>query len=188
MCSDSSLNPSLWRRVSESCGCLIRWASVAFFRLNPAAQEFFPKTHMRNNQPVGFVPQSGSSPTLLPSFARMFSALRAKSGRVGRLLTVASSVSLLTGLTAQAAIYSNNFDAGLGDAVVAGSAYHMATGGIDNTGYVSVTDALNSQQGMFVLPEFTNGELVSGFKATFKVQIGGGTSRAADGMAFAFSS
>lgn len=188
MCSDSSLNPSLWRRVSESCGCLIRWASVAFFRLNPTATEFFPKTHMRNNQPVGFGPQSGSTPTLLPSFARMFSALRAKSGRVGRLLTVASSVSLLTGLSAQAAIYSNNFDAELGDAVVAGSAYHMATGGIDDTGYVSVTDAVNSQQGMFVLPEFTNGELVSGFKATFKVQIGGGTSRAADGMAFAFSS
>ncbi len=188
MCSESSLNPSLWRSVLESCGCLIRWVLVAFFRLNPAASEFFPKTHMRNNQPVGFGPQSGPSPTILPSFARMVSALRFKSGRVGRLLAAASSVGLLTGLTAQAAIYTNDFDAGLGDAVVAGTAIHMGAGGVDNSGYVSITDAVASQQGMMVLPEFTNGELVSGFKATFMVRIGGGSARAADGMAFAFSS
>ncbi len=143
---------------------------------------------MRNKQTVGLDPQSGSSPAKSPSFLRALAAMRFTGTRFSRVLAGALGAGLMAGAVSHAATYSNNFNASQGDVTLVGSAKWVATGGDTDSGYVSVTDAVGSQQGMLVLPEFTSGENVSGFKATFKVRIGGGSSRPADGMAFAFSS
>ena len=143
---------------------------------------------MRNKQPVVIDSQGGSVSAQSPSFLRALSAMRISGSRFRRVLAGAVGVGLLTAASSHAATYSNNFNASQGDVDLGGSAKWVATGGDADSGYISVTDAVGSQQGMVVLPEFTSGENVSGFKATFKVRIGGGSARPADGMAFAFSS
>ena len=93
-------------------------------------------------------------------------------------------------LQTQAAIYTNNFatDPTLtGDAVLTGNAKWVPTGGVDGSGYVSLTDAIGSQQSVMVLPDFTQQAIIGGFVADFKVRIGGGSARPADGMAFVFA-
>ncbi|HXJ76244.1 MAG TPA: hypothetical protein VNM37_25525, partial [Candidatus Dormibacteraeota bacterium] len=63
----------------------------------------------------------------------------------------------------------------------------VGAGSYDGSGYISITDAINSQQGSIVLPDFDNGASISGFTLTAKVRIGGGTARPADGMSFSFA-
>ena len=126
---------------------------------------------MRNKQPVVIDSQGGSVSAQSPSFLRALSAMRISGSRFRRVLAGAVGVGLLTAASSHAATYSNNFNASQGDVDLGGSAKWVATGGDADSGYISVTDAVNSQQGMVVLPEFTSGENVSGFKATFKLTL-----------------
>ncbi len=53
-------------------------------------------------------------------------------------------------------------------------------------GFLHLTDALGGQSGQYLLDDFTFGELVMNFRATFTASIRGGTSKAADGFSFNF--
>jgi len=101
------------------------------------------------------------------------------------LLAAASLVPL------QAGTFSNNFNTdptqnGSGAVTVDGAAKWVDTGG--GTGYISITDAINSLNGLMTVPDFDNGEVVGGFTATFKLAIKDGTGNPADGFSFNWAS
>lgn len=88
---------------------------------------------------------------------------------------------------ARAGLFTNDFNVDVGTAVLTGSAQLRATGGVNDSGYVSITDAVNSQQGGLILPDLDAGEAIGGFQADFNILIGGGGARPADGIAFVFA-
>jgi hypothetical protein len=58
---------------------------------------------------------------------------------------------------------------------------------VGGTGYISLTDAINDQQGSILIDDLDAGAAVSGFVATFKLRMGGGSGNAADGFSFNFA-
>jgi hypothetical protein len=93
-------------------------------------------------------------------------------------------------LTAHAGTFSNDFSS----ATISGFTLNGGTrpGGfpypaIEN-GYLALTYAENSEQGTIVLDDLDAGATISGFTATFKLRIGGGSSTPADGLTFHFGS
>jgi hypothetical protein len=87
-----------------------------------------------------------------------------------------------------AGTFTNNFNANPSPVIkILEPAKWVATGGMNNSGYISLTDAaLDQFSGTIVLPNFDNGAPVGGFVATFKLRIGGGSVIAADGFSFNF--
>ena len=55
-------------------------------------------------------------------------------------------------------------------------------GGVDDSGYLKVTDAANGEYGAIVFPDLLNGKAVKSFKFTADFRVGGGTDRPADGF------
>src|SRR6185369_7862019 len=91
---------------------------------------------------------------------------------------------------AYAGTYTNDFNTNPVTAdptfIIRPSAIWRASGSFDGSGYVSITDAVGSQQGTIVLPDFDSGTTVLGFKFYAKVRIGGGSGRPADGFSVNF--
>src|SRR6185503_17486620 len=71
---------------------------------------------------------------------------------------------------------------------VNGTAVVSPTNGIGNSGVLKITVNANSQGGGFTIPDFSSGAPVTNFRAKWKVLIGGGTDRPADGMSLSFGS
>ena len=65
-----------------------------------------------------------------------------------------------------------------------GDAEWRTDGGVDDTGYLKVTDAENGQSGAIVFPELTPGDALESFQITADLRVGGGTARPADGFSF----
>ena len=63
-----------------------------------------------------------------------------------------------------------------------GTAFIDMTGGVDNSGVLKLTRAVNGQAASFVIDDLDGGALVYGFDLTAKVRVGGGTSTPADGF------
>lgn len=105
-----------------------------------------------------------------------------------RILIAALSLGLATH-EAKAGTFSNNFNTGTtapAGTTLNGSAVIEATGGIDNSGVLKITKAINSQSGSFVIDDLDAGAPVYGFDLTAKVRVGGGTSTPADGFSINF--
>ena len=89
----------------------------------------------------------------------------------------------------QAGTFTSDFNGGstppLGT-TVNGSTLIDATGGVDASGVLKLTRAINSQSGSFVIDDLDAGALVYGFELTAKVRLGGGTSTPADGFSINF--
>jgi hypothetical protein len=68
----------------------------------------------------------------------------------------------------------------------AGSATWRSTGGFENTGYVSLTDALTFQMGSLILSDIDAGAPVRGFTIDAMIRLGGGSEFPADGISFNF--
>ena len=62
------------------------------------------------------------------------------------------------------------------------SAWVPTDGNPSNGGYLSITDAVNSQRGAIVFDDFDNGLVVKAFSFSMDVRIGGGTDAPADGI------
>lgn len=62
------------------------------------------------------------------------------------------------------------------------STWVPSDGNPSSGGYLSITDALNSQRGAIVFDDFDNGLVVKGFSFSMDVRIGGGTDAPADGI------
>lgn len=90
----------------------------------------------------------------------------------------------LASANAIAGTYNANFNDGNppAGASLQGSAKVVATGGVGNSGYVSLTDAVGSQQGGLIIDDLDGGQLIGGFTLNFKLLIGGGGSQPADGF------
>ncbi len=72
------------------------------------------------------------------------------------------------------------------DLVIFGNAEVREDGGFGNTGYLSITDALNGQRGAVAFPDLTS-DLEGGvesFRITARIRTGAGTDRPADGFSF----
>ncbi len=67
---------------------------------------------------------------------------------------------------------------------ISGSAAVDTSGGVGNSGALKLTDAANSQIGVFVVNDFRAGAQVTGFCAALRVRVGGGTAPPADGWSF----
>lgn len=68
--------------------------------------------------------------------------------------------------------------------VVAGSAVVSASGGVGDSGVLHLTDAINDQNGAFIIPDFNTNQAVGSFTAAFRMRVGGGTEPPADGFSF----
>mgnify|MGYP000909057006 FL=1 len=70
--------------------------------------------------------------------------------RLGMAATVAACVAL----PAQAAIFNNNFNSDPSGAVtILEPAKWVSSGGVGGSGYISLTDALNDQQGAIIIED-----------------------------------
>lgn len=100
-----------------------------------------------------------------------------------------AKVSVLTAFTAgnNPAITANFNDGGTpADALAFGSASVQASGGVADSGYMSLTTAENGQGGAFMLPTPTSPSPITDFIAVWQMRVGGGTDVPADGFSFAF--
>ncbi len=89
--------------------------------------------------------------------------------------------------TALAATYNANFNNGIPTGMTLyDPAKIVDTGGVANSGYLSLTDAIGSQQGSAIIDDFNNGQPIGGFTAKMKLLIGGGGGTPADGFSFSF--
>lgn len=70
---------------------------------------------------------------------------------------------------------------------VLGSAAVNAAGGVGNTGVLRLTEAVSGQTGTWFVNDFSGGAAVNAFNATFKVELGNGTTPPADGFSFAWA-
>ena len=82
--------------------------------------------------------------------------------------------------------FAANFDDGLvpPGAALYGSATVFATGGVNDTGNLHLTDAVGSVTGGFVLNDLVPGRSISAFTARYKIRIGDGSANPADGFSF----
>jgi len=106
-----------------------------------------------------------------------------------RLLSALALPLALCALSAGAGTYTNDFNAdpaGDPNFIIRAPSAWRSTGSYDNSGYMSINDAANGLQGTIVLPDSDAGAVISSFKLTAKVRIGGGTTRPADGMSINF--
>jgi hypothetical protein len=106
--------------------------------------------------------------------------------------TITSRVARLTVITINqpTPIASFNFDDGAlpeGTAVF-GSATPSLDGGVNNTGVLKLTTAVDGQTGSFIVTNDINpGQTVHGFTVSYMVRIGGGETPPADGMSFVWA-
>lgn len=71
---------------------------------------------------------------------------------------------------------------------LAGTAAVTATGGVGDSGVLHLTDAVNGQNGAFVISNASPSQAVGAFTAAFKARVGGGTEPPADGFSFNWAS
>ena len=67
-----------------------------------------------------------------------------------------------------------------------GTAELREDGGVDNTGYLRVTDANNGESGLIILPDLSDppGSALESFQITADLRVGAGTDSPADGFSF----
>src|SRR5687767_5345163 len=84
-----------------------------------------------------------------------------------------------------ATLFSSDFNSGLPPGTsVFGSAFVDSTGGVDGSGVLKLTSAMNAQQGSFIIDSDATTP-VSAFTAAFRMLVGGGNG--ADGLSFNFA-
>ncbi len=107
----------------------------------------------------------------------------------GNATSAQASVTVVAAITAVSPKVNFTFDDSQAPAgaTVLGTAFVDATGGVNNTGVLKLTVAENGQLGTFLIDDLDNGKAVSGFTATFKARVGGGTSTPADGFSFVWA-
>jgi hypothetical protein len=98
----------------------------------------------------------------------------------------AGLLSLAVISSSEAGSFSTDFNSGKpAGATLYGKAVVDGLGGFGNSGALKLTVSTNNQQGSLVMDDLDGGKRISGFNATFKLRIGGGTG--ADGFSFNFA-
>ncbi|MCA9214326.1 MAG: hypothetical protein KDB27_14740, partial [Planctomycetales bacterium] len=109
--------------------------------------------------------------------------------RCWRFRFLALGLSVVLGASATATEFNLDFETDPADLEVEfhGTSEWRGSDGFDDSGYLSVTDALNGQRGSIVFPDLANGESLKAFRITADLRVGGGTSSPADGFSFNFA-
>ncbi|MGY8687804.1 MAG: LamG domain-containing protein, partial [Verrucomicrobiales bacterium] len=134
-----------------------------------------------NEQPLYIGGQNGNE---------VFSGLFDEVAIFGRALSVAEVTEVYTtGLSgeslAQAPVIEIDFNSdpeGTFEVFGSGSAEWRDSGGVDDSGYFAVTDALNGQRNTIIFDDPSDGLALRGFDFTIDLRVGGGTERPADGF------
>ena len=84
--------------------------------------------------------------------------------------------------------FETNPELGSPGALFGGSSEWRPTGGVNDSGYLKVTDAMNDQRGAILIGDIDDGQLVDGFVISADLRVGGGTADPADGFSFNFAS
>src|SRR5947207_8732863 len=99
---------------------------------------------------------------------------------------------LLAGLTAatvpkvRGGSVSTDFNSGSAPGYLLGGAYLDSVGGVDGSGCLKLTTSFyNGQMGSFILDDLDGGAPITGFRASFRMLIGGGSG--ADGLSLNFA-
>jgi hypothetical protein len=71
---------------------------------------------------------------------------------------------------------------------VLGTAVVTANGGVEDSGVLHLTDAVNGQNGAFLIGNPTPSQAVGSFTAAFRMRVGGGSEPPADGFSFNWAS
>ncbi|MHC1768469.1 MAG: hypothetical protein AB9869_30035 [Verrucomicrobiia bacterium] len=109
-------------------------------------------------------------------------------------LTATSDEVTLTVLDLSSPTLSFNFDNGAtppgagvfgNDTTIAG--YITTTGGVNDSGVLHLTDAVNSASGSLVISPLLGGAEIAALTAAFDIRVGGGTAPPADGFSFNFA-
>jgi hypothetical protein len=105
--------------------------------------------------------------------------------------TVTSDPAVLTvvsAITISNPQVSYDFDDGLQppDTILNGGAGggYISTGGVNNSGCIHLTDAVNGQAGTFIISDMFSNQPVSAITVHFSMLVGGGTAPPADGFSF----
>lgn len=103
--------------------------------------------------------------------------------------TLASLALALLVSEARAEVFKLNFETDPSNQGVTffGTSEWRNDGGVNNSGYLSVTDAANNQAGAIVFPDLGKGKALKAFSITADLRVGGGTARPADGFSFNFA-
>lgn len=102
---------------------------------------------------------------------------------IGGKLAWAAGLCLGASLSVQAgsATFNLNQDPA-GQFDITGSAYWSPTDGVNNSGYLVITEATGGQRGAILFPDFDNGLIVKAFTFSMDMRIGNGTAPPADGF------
>jgi hypothetical protein len=68
-----------------------------------------------------------------------------------------------------------------------GSSEWLPDEGVDNSGFLSVTFAMNDQRGAILFPDLEEGQPLTAFDISADLRVGGGTAQPADGFSFNFA-
>lgn len=103
-------------------------------------------------------------------------------------LFLAALFTLAAGAPLNAGTFSANFNNATAPAgmTLFDPAKIVAKGGVGGTGYLSLTDAIGSQNSGAIIDDLNGGQPIGGFTARMKILIGGGGSQPADGFSFSF--
>ncbi len=98
-------------------------------------------------------------------------------------------VMALACLPAQAAIFDLDFETDPQDLGVQffGTSQWLDFDGVDDSGYLNITDAANDQRGAIVFPDLEDGADLRAFSIEADLRVGGGTDSPADGFSFNFA-
>jgi hypothetical protein len=102
--------------------------------------------------------------------------------RKSNIIVASLLLSLAGGV--EAGTFTTDFNSGElpANTMTNGTTVIDTTGGVNNSGVLKLTKALNGQSGSFVISDLDAGNPVYGFDLTTKVRLGGGTSSPADGF------
>lgn len=137
------------------------------------------------------IPGATNSTYTTPALNDSFNGTRYKVKVTGRNGTVTSSEATLSVVSIDAPA-SPDIDYTFDDGEVPAGATAYGTAVVDpakgasGTGGLVLAAQANNQNGSFVIDDFNFGAVVNGFTAAFKLKIGPGTSKPADGFSFSF--
>jgi hypothetical protein len=106
----------------------------------------------------------------------------------GEFFTRTATVSVVS-IPLPAAEQTYSFDDGLvpADTAVFGNAAVTLDGGVDNSGVLRLTEAIDGQAGTFIIPDLDAGQAVESITVTFRPRVGEGETPPADGFSFSWA-
>src|SRR6266567_4310619 len=179
--------PGALRITSQPANQLVLVGHAATFSLGLNNTNTVTYQWFRNTAPISGA--TGSSYTI-PSVALADdgAVFKVQATQNATMLTSTQATLTVVNLTPPASPqFSFNFDNGLlpGGTGIYGNSSISPNGGVGDSGVLHLTDAINSQNGAFVVSNLVfNGAQVSGISVAFDLREGGGSSTPADGFSF----